>query len=347
MAKEIFDLWEMQPDEIDGDINNYSFTITGDGGVGKSTFAHTLFNRLGGSCTFGFEDRFKGIGARVVPIDKQGWDSIDRYIRQLEAGARAGKPFPFSHIVFDPVGQAGQMCEDYLIESNGWDDMSTLPYGKGYEVFEREFCDKVERLRSLGLKVDFVAHGKNETITPPRKEGYVVKMPDIQKRLKYLIKDSVDFLLYLTVERSVDEFNNPIAVRRLYLQNYPEFSLKVPLDGFPDYIEWAGDVSEGVDKFINAFNKAVAFTREKKGLKTPAKGASHSTNIVYEDKNDMLTEDELEVWKEKAISSRDKLLESMSRADVGKILREFFSTVKISEVNDVEKLKSFVAAYEI
>lgn len=344
MAKEIFDLWGLEEESIDGDINHYSFTISGDGGVGKSTFAHNLFKRLGGSCTFGFEDRFKGIGARVVPIDKHGWGAMDKYITQLERGLKAGKELPFSHVIIDPVGQAGDICERYVIEENGWEDMSTMPYGKGYEVFEEEFCGKIDRLRALGLKVDFVAHGKNETITPPRKEGYVVKMPDIQKRLKYLVKDSVDFLLYLTVERSTDALGNPIAVRRLYMQNYPEFSLKVPLDGFPDYIEWEGDVDEGVDKFIDAFNKAVEITREKKGLKAPAKSSSNEPIKVQEDTSSPfeVEEDDIDTLKTKAVERRDKLLESMTKQEVAKILKEELGTVKISEVEDIDILKSFV-----
>lgn len=341
MAKEIYDLWGLEEETIDGDINHYSFTISGDGGVGKSTFAHNLFKRLGGSCTFGFEDRFKGIGARVVPIDKHGWGAIDKYITQLERGLKAGKELPFSHVIIDPVGQAGDICERYVIEENGWEDMSTLAYGKGYEVFEEEFRDKIERLRSLGLKVDFVAHGKNETITPPRKEGYVVKMPDIQKRLKYLVKDSVDFLLYLTVERSTDALGNPVAVRRLYMQNYPEFSLKVPLDGFPDYIEWEGDVDEGIDKFIEAFDKAVEFTRKKKGLDGPAKEHKMQEPLMESDSDD---EEDIDSLKEKAIEKRDKMLEDMTKQEVANLMKSILGTVKIAEVTNEDKLKAFLAA---
>lgn len=345
MAKEIFDLWGLEEEGIDGDINHYSFTICGDGGAGKSTFAHNLFKRLGGSCTFGFEDRFKGIGARVVPIDKHGWGAIDKYINQLEKGLRAGKELPFSHVIIDPVGHAGDICEKYVIEENGWEDISTLPYGKGYEVFEDEFCDKIEHLRALGLKVDFVAHGKNETITPPRKEGYVVKMPDIQKRLKYLVKDSVDFLLYLTVDRGTDAFGNPLSVRRLYLQNYPEFSLKVPLDGFPDYIEWSGDVDEGIDKFIDAFNKAVEITRAKKGLGAPAKRAESVPSMVQGDTLPFdEDEEDIDDLREKAISKRDKMLENMTKQEVANILKSILGTVKIAEVNDADKLRTFLAA---
>jgi hypothetical protein len=168
-------------------------------------------------------------------------------------------------------------------------------------------------------------------------------MPDIQKRLKYLVKDSVDFLLYLTVERSTDAFGAPVAVRRLYMQNYPEFSLKVPLDGFPDYIEWEGDVNEGIDKFMAAFDKAVEITRAKKGLGAPAKKTESAPSMVQEEELPW-SDDNIDDLKEKAVAKRDAMLETLTKQEVANVLKSILGTVKIAEVNDVDKLKAFLAA---
>lgn len=340
MARELVDLYSLEVQDIDGDINNYSFTITGDGGVGKSTFANALFNRLGSSVTFAFEDRFKGIpNLKKVDIYKQGWDVLNSYITSIRRGLKEGRKIPFKHIIFDPIGRAGKMCEDYVCQQNGWDSIGQPGYGAGYVAFEKEFCEKVEQLRAMGIKVDFVAHGKSETITPPRQEGYNVQMPDIQNKLKYLVKDEVDFLLYLSKVRVIDEFGNPKAVRRLYLQGYPEFSLKVPLDGFPEFIEWEGDVEEGVDKFLAAFDEAVKVTREKQ--------KEEPTKEVKMEAAPTEPEDNLDDLVARAVKIRDDLLGSgTDKLEVVTLLKDNLGTAKITDVTDIPKLKAFVTKYE-
>ena len=343
---EYLDLFDLIDNQIDEDINNYSFTITGDGGVVKSTFANSLFNRIGRSVTFGCEDRFKGIpNLKLVPIWKDGWAAFVGYKNRLRKGLKEGKFLPFDHMVIDPVGQLGKMCEKYVCQENGWDDLGSAPYGAGYQAFEKEFYTAISDLRNMGVRVDFVSHGKNETITPPRQEGYNVQMPDIQKKLKYLVKDEVDFLLYLSKVRKVDANGNAVAVRRLYLQNYPEFALKVPLDGFPDYIEWEGEVEEGVEKFINAFKKAVEYTNAKINGVPVASAPVKSANIAPAvDESANVNIDEL---REAAEKVRDNMIGSgMSKIDVANAMREIMGTAKVKEVEDPKDLIEFINKYQ-
>lgn len=345
MAKYL-DLFELIDNQIDDDINNYSFTITGDGGVGKSTFANALFNRIGRSVTFGCEDRFKGIpNLKLVPIWKDGWDAFVGYKNRLCKGLKEGNIRPFDHMVIDPVGQLGKMCEDYVCQENGWDNISTAPYGAGYTAFEKEFSSVIAEIRNMDIRVDFVCHGKNETITPPRQEGYNVQMPDIQKKLKYLVKDEVDFLLYLSKVRKVDANGDAVTVRRLYLQNYPEFALKVPLDGFPDYIEWDGEVEEGVEKFIKAFERAVAYTKEKANnesdTNSPAENVSAAPTV------DESADVDINKLREKAESVRDNMISSgMSKIDVANAMREVMGTAKVKEIEDPKALIEFINKYQ-
>ena len=368
MATEYLDLYDLTVEKIDPEIGDYSFTITGDGGVGKSTFANALFNKIGTSVTFGCEDRFKGLpNLKLVPIWKDGWEAFVGYKTRLKKGLKQAGKLPFTHIVIDPVGQLGDMCEEYICQENGWENISSAPYGAGYNAFEKEFVDAIKELRATGVKVNFISHGKSETITPPRQEGYQVQMPDIQKKLKYIVKDEVDFLLYLSKVRKVDKDGNSVAVRRLYLQNYPEYSLKVPLNGFPDYIEWDGPVEEGVDKFIEAFNHAVEVTKAQNktgsiSVDNPKNEVSGET-VVGEEKNEnkaeneadedrekaqqpkvrVYSDDEIAAMKAKAESVRDKMIESgMSKVNVAKTMREIMSTAKIKEVDDPNLLMDFI-----
>lgn len=343
--KELFDLYELETNKIDTDFSNYTVTVTGDGGVGKSTFLNAVYRRFGKTVTFGFEDRFKGI-ANMTCVPIKTWEELEKYKNQIRKGLKEKGKLPFKNMIIDPVGKAGDACEKYTCEENGIDSLGDKPYGAGYADFEKNFCTLIEEIRDLGVIVSFVSHGKNETITPPRQEGYNVQMPDIQKKLKYIVKDEVDFLLYMSIVRTTDNEGNPKAVRRLYFQNYPEFQLKVPLDGFPDYIEWEGDVEQGVDLFIEAFNHAVEITKRKNGE------FNESTNDNKEKKieetelfNDSIEED-IEKLREQAINIRDKMLETTEKIEVVKILKTQFGTAKLSEVEDISKLKNFIKEFE-
>lgn len=338
--KEMVDVFSLGFNDIESDFSKYTLTITGDGGVGKSTFVNRLYSRYNSTATFGFEDRFKGI-AKMKCVAIESWDDLIKYKNQIRKGLKENGKLPFVNLIIDPVGKAGDMCEKFTCEEDGIDTLGDKPYGGGYVDFEKNFVAIIEELRELGLVVSFVSHGKNETITPPRQEGYNVQMPDIQKKLKYIVKDEVDFLLYMSVIRTTDAVGNPKAVRRLYFQNYPEFQLKVPLEGFPDYIEWSGDVEDGVDLFIEAFNKAVETTK-KKNEQTVTQNPTTKQNDSRENNGQIASVDSL---REEAVEIRNKMLKTTEKVEVVKILKEHFGTAKLSEVEDETKLKEFIEKY--
>lgn len=339
--KEIIDLFSLTKQEVDSDISHYQFTITGAYGAGKSTFANALFNKVGSAVTFGFEDRFKGIkDIRVIPITS--WREALEYKKMLNKGIRENdgvNPFDFDTIVFDPVGRAAKLCEEYVCDENGWETLADGSYGKGYAVFEDEFNSYVMDLKRMGFIIANIAHGRTDTITPPRaSEGYQVFVPDVPKKLKYAVQGEADFVLYLDVLRQVDEttgINRP--VRRLYLQNYADFELKVPLDGLPDYIEYE-TVDEGVAKFIDAFEQAVKVTSGEGKTDPPKKDAVVDKKVKKQDP----PKDVLYELKNAAIGVRDDLLKDIEKEDVVDLLIKFLGTPNITECNDEDKLNVFI-----
>lgn len=355
--KELVDLFNLTKQTVDGDISHYLFTITGDYGAGKSSFANELFNRVGNAVIFGFEDRFKGInGARPVLI--KSWKELLDYKKMLRKGIRdnnGDNPFPFNTIIIDPMGKAAEMCEKYVCEENEWDSLGDAGFGKGYTEFFKEFTTTFNDLIAMGFTIQRVAHNRLDTITPQgTAEGYQVYVPDVPKKLKYIAQGEPDFVFYLDVVRNVDEetrTNKP--VRRLYLQNYADFELKSTLKGLPDYIEFE-TVEEGVDKFIEAFDKAVAVTRgEEWKEETVEKSAEPKQPVKQELEEEKETSEDdapdvdLEVLRSQAIEVRTSLLENLEREEVIEILKESLGTPKINEVEDSDKLIAFIEKYEV
>lgn len=347
MKKEI-DLFNLAEETIDGDINHYKFTITGGYGTGKSTFANELFNRYGNCVTFGFEDRFKAIpGLKLVPI--HSWEEAQSYLRQLRQGIKKTGKLPFDTVVIDPVGRMASMLETSVCEDNNIETIGDLGYGKGYSLQQDFFDEYEDSLKELGIHVNYVAHGKLETIKPPRDpEGYQVYVPDVPKKLIYKTQGEVDFCLFLDVIKDTDEETGvSVSKRRLYLQNYGDFKLKVPLKYLPDYIEYT-EVKEGVDKFIKAFNNSIELMRKdqknedckqepikvKQETKKPEQGSKLESDV-----------DDISEIRKRAENVRDKLLNGHDKKEVVEILKKELGTAKISTCKDKDLLTDFIDAF--
>lgn len=326
------DLYNLTKQTTNKNISDYKWTICGAYGSGKSTLATELFNALDGdSVTFGFEERFNGIeGIRVVPI--RTWKEAKDYLKQLKKGVKDNDgELPFKSIVLDPVGVAGDMCTKYICNREGIDEIGDIGYGGGYAMLKTEFEAYVDDLRDLGFKVNFVSHGKLETVKPPRGEEYNIFTPDVPKKLIYKTQGEADFIVYLTVVREVDKkTGKSSAKRRLYFQNYADYSLKTPIKGMPDYIEY-DEVEEGVEKIIEAFNTAV-------GIKEVGKIEPG----VVENEEEESSKD----IRQRAVEIREKNLKknggTYTPLKMKKLLEEMLGTYKIDECEDDEAILSFI-----
>lgn len=83
MAMDLLDLMSLEDNIVSDDINDYSITLYGQGGSGKSTFANALKRKLGTSVSFFFEPRAKGLGGIKV-VECTSWEVFLAYIKQLQ-----------------------------------------------------------------------------------------------------------------------------------------------------------------------------------------------------------------------------------------------------------------------
>lgn len=362
------DLYNLTEQRIDDNLDNYSMTLFGQDGSGKSSLMYAIRRKLGSTVIFGYEDRFKGIPKiRVVEHTKwkgitkkeeeanktggKHWGHLDT-IKQLRKDINAGKGLPFKNIIIDTVGKAYVMCQDAVMEDNEWETMSG-DRGARYPVVGKTFMDSVYELRSMGFIVNFVAHDK--VISGDDNEVDKIS-PDAANQIKHLVMGGIDIIAYL--EKIVDEEGN--EVRRLWLSGHPSYKLKTPLYGFPKYIEYE-TVEEGANKFIEAFNKAVKITQEMADEGQDISNPNSENEKIVEvaevkiptvEEDDELETDELpeefnlESLRAKAIEVRDELRKDKDDSEVKAILRKELGTVKIKSYEDVDKLKAFIEKYE-
>lgn len=371
MAKhELLDLSMLTDNIVSDDINEYSITLFGEGGSGKSTFANALKRKLGSSASFFFEPRAKGLGGIKV-VECLKWEIFLGYIKQLKKLAKDGKKVPFDNIVIDSVDSAFEKCTKYVMEENDWDTL-TGDYGARYTTVGNEFKNAIDELRNLGFIVTFLTHEKTIEAHDVNDVAYDKAAPIISNQIQGLVSDQVDFIMYLQKVTKEDEDGNKKEYRRLWLKNNPYITLKTPLFGMPDYIEYEF-VGEGVDKFIEAFKEGVRITREmaengedisivdSDNMKVAEFESPKTTNfdddIDDEDLDDM-EEDEVEESNDEMVSLdelqskvesiRDTMVKELDgdKVKVARALRKALGTAKVRECDDVEKLVAFIKEHE-
>lgn len=341
------DLFNLTKQKVDTNLGHYKFTITGSYGTGKSTFATELFSRLGRTVTFGFEDRFKGIEGITV-ARMTSWDDALKALQQLKVGVKK-KGLPFDTVIIDPVGIAGEMCQKYICKREGVDELAEIPHGNGHGMYQTEFNSFEDSLKKLGLNVNYVSHGKTELVSPPRGNDYNIFSPDVPKRLIYKTQGEVDFIVYLDVIREVDEeTGKSIVKRRLYLQNYADYKLKVPVKGLPDYIEYE-EASEGVDKLLEAWEKAVGQAAEEED-DVVAEEVPEEIETKSETTVEVVDTYDSETLMKMAVEVRDKNLVKNGGEYTPKAMKEkmvgVLGTFKIAECEDLKALKEFIDELE-
>lgn len=103
-------------------------------------------------------------------------------------------------VVIDSLDAFEPIVNKYTIEKNGWTDIESPGFGKGYIAAEdswRRFLDAVMRLRNdRGMMVILIGHNQVNTVTMPDAPPYSQYAPALHKRAAKLVHNLVDATLF-------------------------------------------------------------------------------------------------------------------------------------------------------
>lgn len=341
------------------DFSDYDTTIAGRSGSGKTTLALEMFK--GKCCLVDVENggkAFKGI-YRIVPTS---WKELLKVQKDWKKAIKAGHKPPFSVLIFDTQTKLSAMCDDYVLNANGWEDFTQGKDGVNrWNVRKKEYETLMNSFKELGFKVVYICHGKDKNIKLRGQEEYKQFVPDVSTSFEYPVLGEVDFVFYLEKTRIKGADDKPREVRRLILQNDLDYNVKCRFPELPDEIIYE-NVTEGVQAFFKAWDNAVngddneevetnfAFASATETVSEPK--VEVASVIDEDDEDDDLQVDplpesfSLEQLQSQAIEIRDMLLEEKPQDEVKAILKEKLGKVKIANIDDVNALKAFINEYK-
>lgn len=337
-------------------FSDYDTTIAGRSGSGKTTLALEMFK--GQCCLVDVEKGGKSFSG-VYKIEPNNWKDLLKVQKDWKKAIKAGHKPPFTVLIFDTQTKLSLMCDEYVLNNNGWEDFTQGKDGVNrWNVRKKEYETLMNSFKELGFKIVYICHGKDKNIKLRGQEEYKQFVPDVSASFEYPVLGEVDFVFYLEKTRIKGADDKPKEVRRLILQNDLDYNVKCRFPELPDEIIYE-NVKEGVGAFFKAWDKAVndveddevevesgfafASVVEEETVEESVEETKPEIKIESDPLPESFSLDELQ---SKAIAIRDELLEEKPQDEVKAILKEKLGKVKIANVTDVEVLKAFIKEFE-
>lgn len=138
--------------EVTRDFTKSNVLIYGKPKVGKSTLASQLPDTLFAATEKGYNF------LKVRPQDINNWQEFLELCQALST-----QKHNFKTVVIDIVDNLYGYCEKYVMDKNGVNSPSDLPFGKGFKLVNLEFERVINKINMAGFPVIFISHAKEKT----------------------------------------------------------------------------------------------------------------------------------------------------------------------------------------
>lgn len=153
----------------------------------------------------------------VRPADITSWADFKSICRQLK---KPEAKDVYETIIIDTVAIAYALCEKYILAREGVQNISEIPYGKGWGMLKDEFETTFRELTQLGYAIVFIAHSKTKKTEYTDDEGNELEAlaPDLTNAAYQIVNRMVDVIGYIGVEY---DLKTSQSKRYLYTRGTP------------------------------------------------------------------------------------------------------------------------------
>lgn len=258
------DIFNLEPSVIDRSLRGKYLLIYGKSKVGKTSFAVQAPRTL----VCAFELGLNALsGQRYVPMPK--WADFKKVLSQLR------KPKArelYDTIVIDTATWAYGLCEKYICQREGVDDLRSIPWGQGWGMVKNEFSEALREITMLGFGIILICHDKEKATDMQDEDGNAITRvePDGPRQMREVIDALVDIIGY------IDQEFDPVtkeSERYLYTRATPtvfagsRYRYLAPKIKF-GYNELVEAISEAIDKAVKQDGAQVVEQAEKIQIKT-------------------------------------------------------------------------------
>ena len=186
-------LLELKPHKVCRDLSRYITYIYGPGGAGKTTFGSETPKPL----LLAFEKGYNAIPG-IIAQDITTWGELKQVLRDLK---KPEVKAMFSTIIVDTVDIASQLCEKYLCNQLGIENIGDGGWAtNGWAKVKREWEQTFRAVTMEGYALVFISHSKDKTFTRKDNTSYNQIVPSCSTAYNEIIKNMSDIMGYIEVE---------------------------------------------------------------------------------------------------------------------------------------------------
>ena len=217
-------------------MSGYITYIYGPGGAGKTTFGSETPKPM----LLAIKKGNNAIPGNIAQ-DITSWGELKQVIRDLK---KPEVKEMFSTIIIDTVDIASQLCEKYLCNQLGIENIGDGGWAtNGWAKVKREWEQTFRAVTMEGYALVFISHSKDKTFTRKDNTTYNQIVPSCSTAYNEIIKNMSDIMGYIEVEH---------GERKLILRSNDE---SVDCKCRFKYIE--PEITFGYQNLVDALNRAI------------------------------------------------------------------------------------------
>ena len=238
-------LLDIKPHKISRDLRGYSIMFYGEPKSGKTTIS----SRFPGALVLAFEKGYNAI-AGIMAKPMNTWGDVKKVLTELRDPEVKEV---FQTVVIDTADIAYGLCEKYICSresdaKNTYEQISDLPFGKGYKLAQQEFDECLRKILQMDYGLILISHAVDKTFKDEAGVEYNQIIPTLDNKARLVCERTCDIIGY---SRQIQTEEGPQT--KLFMRGTPRFVAGSRFRFTPDYIDFDYDalvnaISEAIDK---------------------------------------------------------------------------------------------------
>ena len=261
-------LLDIKPHEVSRDLRGYSVLFYGTPKSGKTTIASKFPNAL----LLAFEKGYNAIpGVRAKDINS--WGDFKKTLRELN-DPEVKKVF--ETVIIDTADIAYSYCEKYICAQasdakNSYDNIASIPYGKGYKMAMTEFDECIRKILQMNYGLVLISHSEDKTFTDENGNEFSQIVPTLDKRARLVCERTCDIIGF---SKAVDTEEG--TKTRLFMRGTTRYVAGSRFAYTPDSIEFT------YTNLVNAIADAIDKIEQEGGTVTDVRNQSYTEDVAYD-----------------------------------------------------------------
>lgn len=238
-------LLDIKPHKVSRDLRGYSVLFYGEPKSGKTTIS----SKFPGALVLAFEKGYAAIpGIMAKPMNS--WGEFKKVLAELKDPEVKNI---FQTVVIDTADIAYGLCEKYICSresdaKNTYEQISDLPFGKGYKLAQQEFDEGLRKILQMDYGLILISHAVDKVFKDEAGVEYNQIIPTLDNKARLVCERTCDIIGY---SRQVQTEEG--TKTKLFMRGTPRFVAGSRFRYTPDVIDFTYDnlvkaISDAIDK---------------------------------------------------------------------------------------------------